>query len=347
VNKVKKIIVITTGGTIGSLLSPDVVSVDPSTQKIAHELDIAKNTLGYEVDVLSPINKNSETLAPTDWLAILHSIQIACASDADGIVITHGTDTLVYTVAAVLAFSGLWSKKICFTGAYYAPDHPDSDASLSLLAALAFAASDQVNKGVYVAFRTDQHNNHATLFHGFDVKPMGFDELIFSALYNQSVASYTPQKSITIDAAPSAAPHPQLDHSQFPDKDSLNQAQSKVALITLYPGIDKSTLKALTEGRDIVVIQLYHCGSGPFGEGYSDLVEHIQSYSCDTTFLMAALPSKYITTPYESTRVLIKAGGFIYNDIQPHFLYVFSLLALASGETQKQIQSQLAQWQVR
>lgn len=341
-----KIVVITTGGTIGSILQSGAVSVDLSANKIAKEIELAKQTLGYDIEVISPINKNSEALAPSDWLDILLCIQKACATDASGIVVTHGTDTLAYTVSAAVALGHLWNKKICFTGAFYSPDNPSSDTSLSLLAALEFAASSHLKSGVFVAFRSNENNSEARILNGFDVKPMSFDDSYFGALYNNVLASYSPKYGLSDPISSKDITYPKIETTSLPDKKAIEAAQAKICCITLYPGIDKSVLQAITMGRDIVIIQLYHSGTGPYGANYNDLIEHLREHADKTLFLLASFPSEYIQTPYDSSRALIDAGGCIYKDVQSHFLYVFSLLSLALGNTNEQIKRQLADWQM-
>ena len=116
----------------------------------ACEIHGAANTLGFSVDIVRPVNKNSESFSPADWLDVLTAIDTACASDAEGVVVLHGTDTMHYTLAAAGCFIG--SKRVCFTGAMVSPELEGSDAHINLLAAMSFAADDAYNAGVYLAF---------------------------------------------------------------------------------------------------------------------------------------------------------------------------------------------------
>lgn len=343
--KLKKIIVITTGGTIGSILKTDSVSVDLTQKKISKEIEIAKKKLGYEVEVQSPINKNSEILSPTDWVDVLYSINEACKSDCDGIVVTHGTDTLVYTVASALVFGHLWSKKVCFTGSYYPLDHPSSDTSLALLSSLEFASSKHPASGIFVAFRSNENNSNARILNGFDLKPMMFDDSFFSSTYDNVVAQYSPKIGLSNDISIKGVDNPKIDTDSIPTKNEIVAATKKIACISLYPGIDRDTLKAITKGKDVIIIQLYHSGTGPFGLEYPDVVNHIKEYSKNTLFLMGTFPSENIQTPYDSTLALIASGGIIYKNIQPHFLYVFSLFSIALGKNRDAIKESLSEWE--
>jgi len=51
-----------------------------------------------------------------DWKDLTYCLLRASKSNADGIVVLHGTDTIEYTISAVCAFNSSWNKKICFTG---------------------------------------------------------------------------------------------------------------------------------------------------------------------------------------------------------------------------------------
>lgn len=347
----KKITVITTGGTIGSILKADHVSVDASESKVAQEIDAVKQKLGFEVEVRSPINKNSEVLSPLDWIEVLNSIHDACQTECDGIVVTHGTDTMAYTVAAAAVFSHLWTKKVCFTGAFLSPDHPNSDTALSLLSSLEFAAADEPTSGVYVAFRATENSaelnsSEAKILNGFDIKPMGFDEAVFNSVYDKVVARYSPKTGLAFEEASSKSSYPTVNSEGLPTKEAIAAAQKKIAYLQLYPGIDKDVLRAVSAGKDVVVLQLYHSGTGPFGDEYPDIIEHIQESSCETLFLLGSFPAKHISTPYGSTHALISSGGVLYRDIQTHCLYVFALLALASGKSRSEIREMLEDWEL-
>ena len=342
----KKIMVITTGGTIGSILQAGQVAVEASATKIADEIDAVKQRLGVDVEVISPVNKNSEVLTPGDWVTVLASIRHACQQDCDGIVVTHGTDTMAYTVAAAVAFRHLWNKKVCFTGAFLSPDHPQSDTALSLSAALEFAASPQPGQGVYVAFRADADNREANILNGIDIKPMGFDDEVFNSVYNNVVTRYCPTVGLAFDASVTAPQQPTINDTGLPTKAAVAAAQKKIAYLHLYPGIDKDLLRAVSAGKDVVVLQLYHSGTGPFGDEYSDVIDHITACCDDTLFLLGSFPAKHITTPYGSTYALMASGGVLYRDLQSHFLYVFALLALSSGKSQSDIRTLLSGWEM-
>ncbi len=347
----RKISVITTGGTIGSYLAKDLVWLDSAELQISNEINKVKEKLGCEIVTDSALNKHSEDIFPSDWAKILSSIKAANDSDSDGVIVTHGTDSLSFTVAAALCFRNMWTKKICFTGAYYAPNHPNSDAQLNLAASLEFVlnSNSSYKNGVFVAFRADGENKQARIIRGESLKPMNYDDEYFKSAYNEKVADYllgndASGTSIVFSENVCESKNPCLDSDKLPQADSIKLACSKVAMITLYPGIDKKFLAAAIAGREILIIQAYHCGTGPVFD--SDLLSFIQESSSSVKILFGTFPQKYLKVPYESTEKLKNAGTFIYADVQAYFLYVFAVLGLSVGLTPDKLIDKLSPYQI-
>lgn len=334
-----KLIVITTGGTIGSVLKGSTFSVEQSSRTVGCEIQAAAQALGLEVEVRSPINKNSESFAPTDWLDVLAAID---AADVDGVVVLHGTDTMEYTLAAACSFAPRWSKRVCFTGAMRSPDLPNSDARINLLAALSFAADAAYEDGVYLAFCDHADRLSASIFHASEVKPVAFDESGFHSVYGNVVARYAKQGGLQANSDYIKPAGPVVSGEVLPRKAALLASQGKVAYIKLYPGIDLHTLQALSAGRSVVVVELYHSGTGPASADYKDLIRLLEQHSDSTLFALSAFPLRTLQQPYVSTQAIMQAGGNVYADMQPHYLYVFCLLMTALGAGREEIQAQLS-----
>lgn len=99
-----KLLFVFTGGTIGSVVSGDYISTD---ENIPYELiKTYKNRYGLEhsYDVIKPYTELSEQNTGETISKLIKSIyDAACGKDTyDGIIVTHGTDTLPYSAAALL-----------------------------------------------------------------------------------------------------------------------------------------------------------------------------------------------------------------------------------------------------
>ncbi len=143
----KKILLITTGGTIASEssdegLKPGLLSVDIMTtvNSISQQYDVTTRDL-FQLD--------SSNIQPEEWQLMAHSIYEAC-SHFDGVVVTHGTDTMAYTSSVLSFMLKNVPIPVVLTGSQLPVTHPLTDAKDNLFCAFAMAASG--TPGVFLAF---------------------------------------------------------------------------------------------------------------------------------------------------------------------------------------------------
>src|SRR5262245_50615465 len=95
-----KVIVLTTGGTIGHRSEKNGVAVmdfDPAgLAKV-----MAQALPGIKVEFREVMRKGSMDVGPDDWVVIAKAVVDAVGSGPDGVAIAHGTDTMHYTAAAL------------------------------------------------------------------------------------------------------------------------------------------------------------------------------------------------------------------------------------------------------
>ncbi len=143
----KRILLLTTGGTIASRPGLDGLAPGLDGQGLAHRLTgVMEN---YAVSIRDLLSLDSSNVQPEEWQIIAQAVY-AAHGDYDGVVITHGTDTMAYT-ASVLSFMlpGL-PFPVVLTGSQLPIEHPLTDAMENLRTAFAMAASGQ--PGVFLAF---------------------------------------------------------------------------------------------------------------------------------------------------------------------------------------------------
>ncbi len=162
----KHILLLTTGGTIASAPSEQGLAPAMSGQGLLHRMEPITDS--YRITVQEILYLDSSNIQPEEWRMIARSVYSA-RGQYDGIVITHGTDTMAYT-ASVLSFmlEGI-DLPVVVTGSQLPLTHPLSDALDNLRCALAMAASGR--PGVFVAF-----NRKIILgTRAVKVRTMGFD----------------------------------------------------------------------------------------------------------------------------------------------------------------------------
>lgn len=149
----KKIILLSTGGTIASTAAADGRAVAGA---LAGE-DLIKQIqlrAGIELHVESVFQKPSNAITPDDlYLLGARCQSLIDAGTADGIVITHGTDTLEDTAYFLETTLHTKDAAVVVTGSQRVPHAMGTDAFVNLQNAVHIAADDQTrNMGVLVAF---------------------------------------------------------------------------------------------------------------------------------------------------------------------------------------------------
>lgn len=142
-----KILLITTGGTISAVPTPEGLAPD------AHggALPAALHMLGgrYEIEHIPLFSIDSANMQPEEWCEIGRCV-FKHAAGHTGVVITHGTDTMAYTASALsYMLSGL-PLPVVLTGSQLPASHPLTDAVENLRCAFAMAATGV--PGVFIAF---------------------------------------------------------------------------------------------------------------------------------------------------------------------------------------------------
>ncbi len=124
-----------------------------------------------EIDIQIPFNLDSSNIGPDEWIA-LHALIVKNYDTYDGFIIIHGTDTLVYTAAAISYLTTAFSKPIIFTGSQRPLSAIRSDARMNLINAVELATMDIpevticFDNKLYRANRTIKQSIES--YHGFD-----------------------------------------------------------------------------------------------------------------------------------------------------------------------------------
>ncbi len=145
-NDKKKILLLTTGGTIASM--PGGEGLEPHRSDVMErELELLRTY--YDITVQDVMCLDSSNIRPEEWK------QIAChvfenRAGFDGIVVSHGTDTMAYTASAVTFMLPDIDVPVVFTGSQLPLADMLSDGPNNLRTAFAMAAAG--HPGVFLAF---------------------------------------------------------------------------------------------------------------------------------------------------------------------------------------------------
>ncbi|MBW7571772.1 asparaginase [Caproiciproducens faecalis] len=142
-----KLLLITTGGTIASEQTDEGLAPSLSSQQLADF--IGGLTAEYDVEVEDLFQLDSSNIQPEEWQCIARTIAREYPN-YDGIVLTHGTDTMAYTAAVLSFMLRNVPIPVVITGSQLPIRHPLTDGVENLRCAFAMACSKK--PGVYLAF---------------------------------------------------------------------------------------------------------------------------------------------------------------------------------------------------
>jgi L-asparaginase len=142
----KNLLLLTTGGTIASMPGSD--GLQPHRSGVM-EREIHQLRTYYDITVRDVMCLDSSNIRPEEWQLIAREI-FAMRGDFDGIVVSHGTDTMAYTASAVTFMLPDIDIPVVFTGSQLPLADVLSDGPDNLRTAFAMAASEKA--GVFLAF---------------------------------------------------------------------------------------------------------------------------------------------------------------------------------------------------
>ncbi len=311
-----------TGGTIGMVRRSDGALEPASIEdllKYAPELDLLG---GWDYATLAP-PRDSVDLGPQDWLRLARHIGKRY-HDYDGFVILHGTDTMVYTAAALSFLLEGLHKPIILTGAQLPIGAVRNDARSNLITAIELAASGhpQVQEvGIYFNGLLLRGNRAIkTSIFAFNA----FDSPNFPPLARVGVYIHYP-------AIPPRPPAPdQLTVHQ--------QLSTDVALIKLFPGITPSLLESLIDAPiKGLVLETFGSGNIPDTKGLIDIIERAISQRGLLTVAITQQRQGIVQLhAYAAGRRLLDAGVVPGYDMTPSTALVKLMFLIAQTQMSSQ-----------
>ena len=142
----KKILLLTTGGTIASV--PGGEGLEPHRSGVM-ERELEQLRTYYDITVRDVMCLDSSNITPEEWQVIATHI-FEDRVGFDGVVVSHGTDTMAYTASAVTYMLPNIDIPVVFTGSQLPLADMLSDGPENLRTAFAMAASE--HPGVFLAF---------------------------------------------------------------------------------------------------------------------------------------------------------------------------------------------------
>ncbi|MFH1073395.1 MAG: Glu-tRNA(Gln) amidotransferase subunit GatD [Nanoarchaeota archaeon] len=169
--KLKKISILHTGGTIASKVDYTTGAV-VALFKPEELLDLFPE-LDKMANISSRLVSNifSENMRFTHYNIIAKAIAEEVKKGAEGIIITHGTDTLHYTSAALAFICENLSVPVIVVGSQRSSDRGSSDAGMNLCCAISFAAQTGF-AGVGICMHENATDENCIILSGVNARKM-------------------------------------------------------------------------------------------------------------------------------------------------------------------------------
>ena len=238
--------ILTTGGTIASLPHPDTGAKRPALSggELVASVPGLEDVARVEVEEI--VSVTSWNLTPADMLAVARRASAALAEpDIDGVVVTHGTDTLEET--AFLVDLTLRSERpVAVVGAMRSADEPSADGPRNLLNAVRVAAAPEA------------HGIGAVVTMGDEIHAARWVRKLDSGLAS---AFGSPRRGALGRITPSSLDLPWVPPRGF-TADLPEELAHEVPVVNGYPGMDAAVIDAVVEASGAAGLVVEGTGSG-------------------------------------------------------------------------------------
>lgn len=315
----KNILVVFTGGTIGSIAHEGTIKPGEEApfQLLAEYRQRHANAEDVRFKTIQPMRILSENLAPPAWKILIAAIEAEQPEQYDGIIVTHGTDTLAYTAAALGFYFYRLRRPMLLVSSDYPLAHAQANGIDNFVCAVEFILNVK-ESGVFVPYRNQRQ---ATIQVHRGVRLVSSPQLggDFFSVRGESYLEFDGHRFSRTGLAPFTA------QAELPPLKP--EFSGRILMLKPYPGLDYSHIHL--ERTDAVLHDLYHSGTActteRWGENHSlpEFIARCRQHGVEV-YLAPALKS---TDAYESTRFLLKEGARMIWNMSMEAAYVKLLLA--------------------
>ena len=306
----------TTGGVYASYNASDLVSTLPELGQ-------------FNINSKFLFGIMSEDMTPEHWREIAKGVLKELKSDAEGVVVTHGTDTMHFTTAALSFMLKDLNKPVVLTGSQRSSDRGSSDSFVNLLCAAHFASKSDVAE-VSLVMHGSPNDDFCYAHRGTKVRKLHTSKRdAFKSVNDDPIAKVFPNGKIELVNKN----YRKRSGSEVSLDDKLEE---KVALIKVYPGINPEIFDFYLEKKFRgFVIEGTGLGHVPTTIEKHSLIPKIKEATkagipvCITSQCIFGRVHEFV---YANLRKEFEAGAIFCGDMLPEVAYVKLMHVLAHSK---------------
>ncbi|MDE1869536.1 MAG: Glu-tRNA(Gln) amidotransferase subunit GatD [Candidatus Micrarchaeota archaeon] len=318
-----KIGLIYTGGTIGSkvdYVSGGVYSFTKPEELIA---DVPELEGIANLEIKNPFSILSEDMNYRDWGEIARHVADSLNGGARGVVVTHGTDTMHYSSAALSFMLQGLNAPVVYTGAQRSSDRGSSDAFINLICAANVAARSNIAE-VGVLMHGSSSDNFCDFNRGTKVRKMHTSRRdAFKPINNLPIARVRPEGAIEY-----LSKYKEISKEHVGKVVANTKFEPKVALIKVYPNSDPAVIEYYVgKGYKGIIIEGTGLGHVPTTPSMKEMswIPYIKNANDSGVVIgmtSQTLYGRVSSNVYRNLREVASAGAIHCEDMMPETAYV-------------------------
>ncbi|MGN1411570.1 MAG: asparaginase domain-containing protein [Oscillospiraceae bacterium] len=311
-----KVLVMMTGGTIGSTTKGNIIDVKSNSYNILKEYN-EKYPNDIEFDTIQPLNILSENFTLDTLETLGNTLLNVDTSKYDGIIVTHGSDTLCYTSSFLSMITRHFDIPIVMVASNYELNNPKSNGLDNFHGAINLIKSN-LFKGCFVVWK-DSITNKLNIHIGTRLRECDSFTDNFQS-YGGEPFGIIENDSIILNSNTIIPTIEEINSKRSPLCNSIS-LKNKSMLIKTYTGLDFSNFN--TQDVSSIVIYLYHSGTACTLNGDNSILEFISNNS-DKKIFIASL--KRVTEHYSTTNDILNSKAIPMYNISVESAYIKSLI---------------------
>jgi glutamyl-tRNA(Gln) amidotransferase subunit D len=322
--------IISTGGTIASRIDyrTGAVTSQFNAEDILRAIPGLAGIGRYRAIQLYQIL--SENMTPTIWQELARAIHGEIRSGACGIIVTHGTDTMSYSAAAI-SFMVETPVPVVFVGSQRSADRPSSDNAMNALCSARIATGDLGEVAVVMHATTNDdrcaihrgtrvrkmHTSRRDAFRSFGMPPLGYVEYPSLEVTLGAEAIRRGQKKLAI--------HERLEE--------------RCGLIQFYPGMQPESLAAFEGYRGLV---LAGTGLGHVSTRWIPALKSLIETGTEIVMTSQCLNGRVCDRVYDTGRDLLNIGVTEGADMLPEVALVKLMWVLGNAGSRNEVRDMMS-----